>query len=53
MQWYQEHGSSGWWDCEAVEASLEAHPVYFQNQCVGDGGAFKEAGLQDPKARLC
>ena len=53
VQWYQEHGCNDWWDSEAVEASLEAHPVYFQNQCMGDGGAFKEAGRKDPNARLC
>ncbi len=57
VQWYQEHGLSGWWDAEAVEASLEAHPSYYMSQAAagGEPGGFgtEAAGLQDPKARLC
>lgn len=38
VQWYMKHGFNKYWDNEAVEASLEAHPNYFGPQ----------TALQDP-----
>lgn len=48
VDWYREHGRADWWDAEAVEASLEAHPEYFASL------QNPEPWLQqkDPKARL-
>ena len=48
VDWYREHGRADWWDDEAVEASLEAHPEYFASL------QNPEPWLQqqDPKARL-
>jgi len=32
VEWYRVHGLSGYWDDDAVEKSLDAHPTYFASQ---------------------
>ena len=32
VEWYRIHGLSGYWDNDAVEKSLDAHPTYFASQ---------------------
>ena len=32
VEWYRKHGLSGYWDDDAVEKSLDAHPTYFASQ---------------------
>ena len=32
VEWYRIHGLSGYWDDDAVEKSLDAHPTYFASQ---------------------
>lgn len=36
VEWYRQHGLSGYWDNDEVEKSLDAHPsrTYFSSQNV-------------------
>ena len=32
VEWYRRHGLSGYWDDDAVEKSLDAHPTFCASQ---------------------
>ncbi|CAK0782674.1 hypothetical protein CVIRNUC_005869 [Coccomyxa viridis] len=45
VEWYRIHGLSGYWDDDAVEKSLDAHPTFFASQSALDMPAH---GLPKP-----